>query len=1089
MARGWNASGDGPSSLWGGAGDDRPAAAAPLMWAALAFIRRHSAGTSELPKESAASSGEPADPVGEAFPINDLGGGFYEISDPTALSQVFGRSGILGHVSLTADGDPSPSTGTVAFDFTGSELGIRVAGTDYTILDPTKAYPLDTLQDAEKSLLLSTSPFAYNHDSPGQAIVNPIAGLYELPVNKGDVVEFWYTAPDGNKVYSSTSPERFTLTSGGAYGTLTVNADALLNQEGDPLFTTYALSSFTQELDGCTRYTVRLSSASKQKNTLKIYTVDDATGSIDGVLPWEEGYADLAAKRVVRSYRSPRFLQTSRFDNLKLSTDAFVSSYLRTADGEMLFPWSQANPGGTDSLIRLSDKGFAYDDGSGGAVKDYQDLVFSIEPTSDAKSADVIITAKRITAQTWLAKVTQTANAIAIKDGVIIGVGRACQMLSLFKGDATIVERHDESFLYPGFVDPHEHLLTLASYATIPSNTNITWPANPGNINTYENVTDVLIHGLADFERQHKDDPAAWYGAFGLDPSILGNPAGSTATDSLDTIYKEAFTLPPKELVTATPGYGSGQTYINWLTYIADEAEKIEPGASQRKIAIFYSSGHAIAVNAAGVEELAGLEQKYPEFNFGILQQYNPTPNEGQPSYLTDAIGGYFLRDGEYGQVGYFTGVALEPYALAPITEAFNASRLSDVYGQLGSNLEANSLNHASVGITAANDKTFGSLTGSPNGDFTLQGLLQSSGYQPIRLLVDPLSTFIFDEEQQIKPNFQLDPFQGNLSASPKAIKFILDGSDQAMTGYMPADDPYVVKGNSGDTYNPSFVLFQETASGWQPVGLRDYPIAPGPGEVNDSLNVQLQQLWDRGWSIHAHTNGQQSTTAMLDAYKKLYQQGGSKSKGGPPQILALEHVPFATDKQLRDLGRLGGFASFTKGHLQHAYQFGWNGDSYEGTGVVGKERGNAIVRAKTALLNGVKISMHSDFPIDWVGSLTSALDPSSTFKMGPLDFMAELSERSLTAITRSANNPTTVVNPWQRLSRRQAFLATTLWSAENMGFDPWIGSLSVGKLADMTLMDSNLLDWRIPLRYATSDQTGVNVLKTWVGGSAIYTM
>jgi predicted amidohydrolase YtcJ len=304
----------------------------------------------------------------------------------------------------------------------------------------------------------------------------------------------------------------------------------------------------------------------------------------------------------------------------------------------------------------------------------------------------------------------------------------------------------------------------------------------------------------------------------------------------------------------------------------------------------------------------------------------------------------------------------------------------------------------------------------------------------------------------------------------------------------MPEDDPYFVKGNTGDTYNPSFVLFQETASGWLPIGLRDFPIAPGPGEVNDTLDVELQQLWDRGWGIHAHTNGQQATTAMIDAYKKLFKQGGSKANANPPQILALEHVPFATDKQLRDLGRMGAFVSFTKGHLQHAYQFGWNGDSYEGTGVVGKQRGNAIVRAKTALWDGVKVSMHSDFPIDWVGSLTSALDPGTTFTLGPLDFMAELSERKLTAITRSANNPTTVVNPWQRLSRRQAFLATTLWSAQNMSFDPWLGSLSVGKLADMTLMDSNILNWRTPLQYATPDQEGVTVLKTWVGGKPIYT-
>ena len=1085
VSPGWAALRDTVSSWWNSRGDGT--AAGPLGWAALAFTRRHSEGTTASPQSSATTSGEPASPKQQAFPIKDLGSGLYEISDPAALAEVFGKSGILGHIKLGPIGDGSPLTSGISFDFTASELGIRVGGTDYTVLQPTKAFPLDTLEDAEKSLLLSTSPYAYNHDTPGQSITDPITGFYELPVEKGDVVEFWYTTPDGDKIYSSSSPERFTLSDSGAYGTLRVNADALLNEAGDPLYTTYALSSFTTELAGNTKYTVRMSSASEQRNQLKIYTVDDAAGSIDGVLPWQDGYAELAAQRVVKTYTAPRFLKTSKYDNLKVNSDAYVASYLQTPDGTQLFPWSQANPGGTDAVIRVSDKAFAYDDGSGGAVKDYQDLIYSIQDTASANSADLIITAKGVTSSNWLSKVNQSANAVAIKDGVIIGLGRKWQILRAFQGAATVVEQRDQSYLFPGFVDPHEHIFTLANYALIPGNVNLTWTASPGDINTYEHITEVLIQGLADFQTQHQDDPSAWFGAFGIDPSFLGNTDGSTSTDSLSTIYKEAFTMPPQELVTATPGYGDGQTFLNWLTYIGDEADKIAPGASSRKIAIFYASGHGIAVNAPAVEELTRLQELDPSLDFGILQQYNDDLNGGQPSYLTDAIGGYFLRDGEYGRLGYFTGLALEPSALAPITELFNLSRANEVYGLLGSDLKANALNHASVGVTATNDKSYGALTDSPSNDFKLQGFLQSSGYQPIRLLSNPLSNLIFDGQNQIKPGFNLTPFQGNLSAAPEAIKFILDGSDQAMTGYMPASDPYIVLGNSGDTYNPSFVLFQETASGWLPVGMRDFPYAPGPGLVNDSLNVQAQALWDRGWGLHSHATGQQATTAMIDVYKQLYQQGGSKAKATPPQILSMEHLPFATRQQLRDLARVGGFASFTKGHIQHAYQFGWNGDSYQGTGILGKERGNNIVPAKTALADGITVSMHSDFPIDWVGSLNSDLDPSQTFTVGPLDFMAELSNRELTAITKSSNNPTTVVNPWQRLSRRQAFLAITFSAAKNMSFDPWIGSLAVGKLADMTLLDQNILSCRTPLQYATPGQTGVNVLQTWVGGSSVY--
>ncbi|MEI8081432.1 MAG: amidohydrolase family protein [Actinomycetes bacterium] len=1069
------------------------AAEGPFAWAALAFARRHSDGTAVSVNPSATTSGEPAtaalQPTQQVFPIADLGSGLYQISDPAALSEIFGRSGILGHISLGPIGDGLPETSGISFDFTASELGIRVNGADYTILQPTRAFPVDTLEDAEKSLLLSTSPYAYNHDTAGQSITDPITGFYQVPVAKGDVFEFWYTAPSGNKVYSSASPNRFTLSDSGSYGTLKVNADALLNSEGDPLFTTYALSTFTQKVLGGTRYTVRMSSASEQKNKLKIYTVDDAAGSIDGVLPWEEGYADLAAARVVKSYNSPGFLKRSKFDNLKLCSDAYIASYLQKPDGTKLFPWSEANPNGTDSVIRVSDKAFAYDDGSGGTVKDFQDLIFSIQDKASANSADLIITAKVVTSSNWLSKVNQTANAIAIKDGVIIGLGRKWQLLNSFKGAATVVEQRDQSYLFPGFVDPHEHIFTLGSYALMPSNANLTWPGNPGSSYTYENITKVMIQKLAAFQTQHQGEPKAWFGAFGLDPSTLGNADGSKPTDSLSTIYQEAFAIPPKELVTATPGYGDGQTFLNWLTYIGQEADKIAPGSSARPVAIFYGNGHGIATNAPGVDELVKLDQLDPSLNFATLQQFNTDLNGGQPSYLTDAIGGYFLRDGEYARTGYFTGLAVEPSAIAPLTELFNVSRLGDVYGQMGTNLQAQAFNHASVGVTATNDKSFGSLTDSPTHDVKLEGFLQSSGYQPIRLLGDPLANLIFDGKNQIKPGFTLTPFQGNLSTAPEAVKFILDGSDQALTGYMPADNPYIVMGNSAASYNPAFVLFQETASGWLPVGMRDFPYAPAPGTgpVNDSLNVQAQALWNLGWGLHTHATGQQATTAAIDVYKQLFKQSGSKAKASPPQILSMEHLPFATNQQLRDLAKIGGFASFTHTHLQRAYQFGWNGESFQGTGILGQKRGNGIVPALTALFDGITVSMHSDFPISWVGSLTPDLDPSQTFTQGPLDMMAELTNRKLTSITKSANNPTTTVNPWQRLSRREAFLAVSLSAAKNMSFDPWIGSLAVGKLADMTLLDRNILSPFTPLQYATPAQSGVNVLETWVGGNSVY--
>lgn len=61
--------------------------------------------------------------------------------------------------------------------------------------------------------------------------------------------------------------------------------------------------------------------------------------------------------------------------------------------------------------------------------------------------------------------------------------------------------------------------------------------------------------------------------------------------------------------------------------------------------------------------------------------------------------------------------------------------------------------------------------------------------------------------------------------------------------------------------------------------------------------------------------------------------------------------------------------------------------------------------------------------------------------------------------------------------------------AAKNMSFEPWIGSLSVGKLADMTLLGRNILNQKVPLRYASGSSRGVSIEKTWVGGEPIYVL
>ena len=51
------------------------------------------------------------------------------------------------------------------------------------------------------------------------------------------------------------------------------------------------------------------------------------------------------------------------------------------------------------------------------------------------------------------------------------------------------------------------------------------------------------------------------------------------------------------------------------------------------------------------------------------------------------------------------------------------------------------------------------------------------------------------------------------------------------------------------------------------------------------------------------------------------------------------------------------------------------------------------------------------------------------------------------------------------------------------MSFEPWIGSLSLVKVADMPLLDRNILKRKAPLRYTSGSSRAASIHTTWAGG------
>ena len=1026
--------------------------------------------------------------------IQSLGGGYYSIPDVKSIGQVYGKTGMLHGLGVKKTNNQlsdDDNKGVLpSADIELVQLGVRFNGVDYVIYRPNKLVSFNPLENAEQSLLLENSPYKYNDGKAGQDVAN-IESLNQ-DIKDNSRIEFWYDSINGGeRVYSSDQPEKFLLNSRDYNADLLVKAGNILDAKGDVLISNFSFASYSYYLTAGPNV-IRSSSTDELGNAIIIYSVDSLDGSIDGVKPGAPEYVQLAMNRTVTKFKSPGKFRKAEH-KFSIKSPLIVSAFIRTGDGNVFFPWASANNDGISHAVRVSDKTLAFETTNGGGDKDYQDAVFSIEHQDQAKSADHIVLSKYALQYTKSGSISKAANAVAIKDGVIVGMGARNKIVASFNGKKTKIDDRSKSYMYPGFVDSHEHIMSLGSVSFWDGIPSLYWTGgSPGNINTWENITETLISELVKFEKQGHL-PSEWFAFSGMDYSKLGNPQGSTEKDPLPIIYKEAFTNPPLALTMPVDpvNYGSGNTYINWFHFIEYEAAKRlgkDPETYSRPIVGFLASGHGNWLNKSALEATVAL---FPKDGLDVLTRPNADPKSGQPKYVYDRIGGIFVRDGQYALTGYFTGLAEEPDAQTPIIFAFVASRPQEVFGKIGTHFIKNTSVHPIVGITSTAEKSSGVLTGTPAGDQALLGLMQSSGYQgKLRVFTFPLSNSFTDNAPDLTEatlnikKLGLSPFSGNLNVASVGIKFVLDGSTQAFTARMPSESPYLVlDGFPG-------AIFDEVGQGdWEPIGVRDAPFPPPntPLANNSYLESLVGQLYDLGWGVTAHTNGIQTSDMMIDAYNKAFIDGAKSKREHPYRPLSLQHVPLIPPDQVKRLAKIGARISLTAGHIENAYQWGWSGESFNGTGIVGKQRGKNLVSAKSHINNGVKISMHSDFPVSMIGPYSTPLDSSQKFILGPVEWMDELVSRVLTSIAPSTFNPSNIVNPEQRLSRSLALKAMTIWSAEELHVAEWLGKLEVGMLADSFISDKDLLDTKTPLRYSLPGSPGVTIQQTRINGDVVY--
>lgn len=216
-------------------------------------------------------------------------------------------------------------------------------------------------------------------------------------------------------------------------------------------------------------------------------------------------------------------------------------------------------------------------------------------------------------------------------------------------------------------------------------------------------------------------------------------------------------------------------------------------------------------------------------------------------------------------------------------------------------------------------------------------------------------------------------------------------------------------------------------------------------------LKVIVTALDKLGFQVHFHAIGDAAVRQALDAIEVAQKTNGKRD--------LRHHISHAQIIHPADVGRFGELDVVANFQPLWAYA-----DDYVvelNIPFIGEVRGSWMYPIKSVIDAGGKVAFGSDWSV-------STANPFPQIE---------------TAITRvdAYNHDTPVMNPKQRISLVQAIEAFTLNSAFVNHQDDRTGSVEVGKLADLIVLDQNLFD------IDASAISETRVLLTLFGGKPVY--
>jgi predicted amidohydrolase YtcJ len=355
----------------------------------------------------------------------------------------------------------------------------------------------------------------------------------------------------------------------------------------------------------------------------------------------------------------------------------------------------------------------------------------------------------------------------------------------------------------------------------------------------------------------------------------------------------------------------------------------------------------------------------------------------------------YYARDGN----GDPTGYVLEVNAVLGLVNAVEPIS-TDTMGKL---MEEWLPKASAAGITSVFDAGVPPIGGDQSALIRLYTDVEKRGKLPFRVVASysvkspPVDTAVRDLND-IRGKIATDLVQVNV------VKIIGDGTQEGYTAWLI--EPYADKPDS---------------TGGSPFS-------------EDQWHQLIGEVDAAGFDVHVHACGERTARTALDAIERAIGANPSRDRRH-----AIAHLVYVEDSDNPRFGALGVTAQFSANWMSA------DPDTLQNLAErYGPERGRQIYRPQAVLQSGGRISLGTDWP---------AAGYFSTYR--PLDSIQVGVTRQLVG---EPDAP--VLEPLdQRLSVAEAIHANTLGAAYQLRLDDKVGSLEVGKRADLIVLDRNILD------------------------------